>query len=266
MRLDRQADGAYLKGMTDQPTAAVLIIGDEILSGRTKDANLACIALKLGSIGIEVIEACIVSDDEAAIVEAVNTLRAAYTYVFTTGGIGPTHDDITADCIAKAFGVPIDVREDALAILEAHYQHKPGELNEPRMRMARIPDGAELIDNPVSKAPGFRLGNVHVMAGIPILVEVMMDGLLEKLSGGKVLLTHTISAFIAESHVAPGLRKIQEDHPDVRIGSYPFLRDGKSGASLVIRSTDDAALTSVCALVRDVVRATGETIQADIRS
>jgi len=250
--------------MTDQASAAVLIIGDEILSGRTKDANLSCIALKLAGIGIEVIEVRIVSDDEAAIVDAVNALRRTYTYVFTTGGIGPTHDDITADSIAKAFGVPIDVRADALAILEAHYA--TGELNEARKRMARIPDGAELIDNPVSKAPGFRLENVHVLAGIPLLVEVMMDGLLEKLSGGKLLHTHTISAYIAESHVATGLGQIQRDFPEVRIGSYPFLRGGKSGASLVMRSTNDAALASVCELVREVIRATGEEIQADVAS
>ncbi len=250
--------------MSDQPNAAVLIIGDEILSGRTKDANLAILANKLGSIGIEITEARVIPDVEDTIISTVNELRAAYTYLFTTGGIGPTHDDITADAIAKAFGVTIGVRVDARAILEAHYPKEM--LNDARLRMARIPDGAELIDNPVSRAPGFRLENVHVLPGIPLLVEVMVDGILEKLSGGAILHTHTISAFVAEGQMADGLRQIQGALPEVRIGSYPFLRAGKVGASLVCRSTDQAALEEALTRIRKLIAALGITLEADGRS
>jgi len=263
-KLDTASCRDYFNAMTDQPTAAVLIIGDEILSGRTKDANLSLLAGKLGSIGIEVAEARVVPDDESVVVDAVNALREKYTYVFTTGGIGPTHDDITADCIAKAFGVPIDFRDDARAILEEHYP--TGELNQSRLRMARIPDGAELILNPVSKAPGFRLGNVYVLPGIPMLVEVMVDGLLEKLTGGDVVHTHSLAAFVPESHIAPGLGAIQNDLPQVRIGSYPFLREGKAGANLVCRSTDVSALEEAAQRVRTLIAELGTKVEAEERS
>jgi len=253
----------YLSAMSTNPTAAVIVIGDEILSGRTKDANLSCLALKLGTIGIEIGEARFIPDDEDLIAATVNELRAKHTYVFTTGGIGPTHDDITADSVAKAFGAHIDIREDARAILEAHYPSNA--LNASRLRMARIPDGAELILNPVSKAPGFRLENVYVLPGIPMLVEVMVDGLLEKLQGGAVVLTHSIAAFIAESHIAPGLKAIQEDLPQVRIGSYPFLRDGKGGANLVCRSTDEAALEAAAARIRALVASLDARVEAEER-
>ncbi len=250
--------------MTTQPTAAILLIGDELLSGRTKDANLSCLALKLGSIGIEIKEARVVPDEEDEIAAAVNGLHVKCDYVFTTGGIGPTHDDITADSIAKAFGVSIGIREDARAILEAHYP--TGELNCSRLRMARIPEGAELILNPVSKAPGFRLENVYVLPGIPLLVEVMVDGLLERLQGGAVALTHSIAAFVPESHVAPGLEAIQNDLPQVRIGSYPFLRDGKAGANLVCRSTDEAALDAAAARIRALIASLGAKVEAEERT
>jgi len=253
----------YFNPMTEQPTAAVIVIGDEILSGRTKDANLACLATKLGSIGIEVREARFVPDVEDTIVATVNELRAQHDYVFTTGGIGPTHDDITADSIAKAFGVPIDVRDDARAILEAHYP--TGALNRSRLRMARIPDGADLILNPVSKAPGFRIKNVYVLPGIPMLVEVMVDGLLDSLQGGDVVLSHSIAAFIAESHIAPGLGEIQADLPQVRIGSYPFLRDGKAGANLVCRSTDETALDDAAARIRALIISLDVRVEAEER-
>jgi len=249
--------------MSTNPTAAVIVIGDEILSGRTKDANLSGLALKLGTIGIEIGEARFIPDDEDLIVATVNDLRAKHTYVFTTGGIGPTHDDITADSIATAFGVPIDIREDARAILEAHYPTNA--LNESRLRMARIPDGAELIPNPISKAPGFRLENVYVLPGIPMLVDVMVDGLLETLQGGAVVLTHSIASFAAESLIAPGLGQIQTDLPQVRIGSYPFLRDGKAGANLVCRSTDEAALDEAAARIRALLASLDVRVEAEER-
>jgi len=262
-KLDRWQTRDYFNPMTEQPTAAVIVIGDEILSGRTKDANLACLAIKLGSIGIEVGEARFIPDVEDTIAATVNELRAQHNYVFTTGGIGPTHDDITADSVAKAFGAPIDVRDDARAILEAHYP--TGALNQSRLRMARIPDGAELILNPVSKAPGFRIENVYVLPGIPILVEVMVDGLLESLQGGDIVLTHSIAAFVAESHIAPGLAAIQDDLPQVRIGSYPFLRGAKAGANLVCRSTDEAALNDAATRIRALITSLDARVEVEER-
>src|SRR6185503_17217015 len=193
------------------PTAGLLLIGDEILSGRTKDKNLGYIADFLTALGIDLMEARVVADIEDDIVAAVNALRSRYTYVFTTGGIGPTHDDITADAIAKAFGVKIDYDPRAVAILEAHYQ--PGQLNEARMRMARIPEGAELIENPVSKAPGFRLGGVFVMAGVPKIMQAMMDQLASRLSRGSAIITATVTAYIAEGDLAQPLKEIQDRYP-----------------------------------------------------
>lgn len=249
--------------MSERPRAALLIIGDEILSGRTRDANIQTIATKIGTVGIDLGEVRVVPDIEDEIVDAVNALRAKFKYVFTTGGIGPTHDDITADSVAKAFGAHIDVRDDAKAILSAYY--KPDEFNEARMRMARVPDGAELILNPISKAPGFRLENVHVLPGIPMLVEVMMDGLLEKLVGGPKLHSHTLSSFLPESKVAAKLGDIQARNPDMRIGSYPFLRDGKAGASLVFRSIDLPALEAALAEMREYIESMGAGLEADTR-
>jgi molybdenum cofactor synthesis domain-containing protein len=229
------------------PTAGLLLIGDEILSGRTKDKNLGYIADYLTALGIDLKEVRVVADDENDIIAAVNALRSRYTYVFTTGGIGPTHDDITADAIAKAFGVKIDYDPRAVAILEAHYQ--PGQLNEARMRMARIPEGAELIENPVSKAPGFRLGGVFVMAGVPKIMQAMMDQLASRLSRGSAIITATVTAYIAEGDLAQPLKEIQDRYPEVTIGSYPFEESGKFGANLVLRSRNDG---KIAAAERDV--------------
>ncbi len=237
-------------------TAAVLIIGDEILSGRTQDSNLAMIAKELGACGIQVGEVRVVPDIQARIVAALNALREAYDYVFTTGGIGPTHDDITADAIAAAFGVSIDVRADALAILGAHYE--PDEFTEARRRMARIPDGALLIDNPVSRAPGFQLGNVFVLAGVPMVAKAMMESVIPRLEGGPRLQSRTIGAYLAEGHIAGPLAAIQDQYPEARIGSYPFYRDKKFGVSLVVRATDPEILEHATGAVREAVRALGQ--------
>jgi molybdenum cofactor synthesis domain-containing protein len=234
------------------PTAGLLLIGDEILSGRTKDKNLGHIADYLTALGIDLKEARVVADDEDDIVAAVNALRSRYTYVFTTGGIGPTHDDITADAIAKAFGVKIDYDPRAVAILKAHYP--PGQLNEARMRMARIPEGAELIENPVSKAPGFRLGNVFVMAGVPKIMQAMMDQLGARLTGGSPMISATVTAYIAEGDLAKPLEVIQDRYPEVTIGSYPFEESGKFGASLVLRSRDEGKLAAARQEVEDMVQ------------
>lgn len=232
------------------PTAAMLTIGDEILSGRTRDANMPLLAQALGEKGITLREARVVPDVPEEIAAAVNALRARYDHVFTSGGIGPTHDDITADSIAAAFGVGIDVREDARAILATNYADPERELNPARLRMARIPDGAELIDNPVSKAPGFSLGNVHVMAGVPAVFEAMLAGLLPKLTGGDPLLSETVQVLRPEGAVAGDLARLAAAHPDVSIGSYPFNRGGVFGTNLVARSTDPAALAGAADALR----------------
>ena len=236
------------------PTAAMITIGDEILSGRTRDANLPHLAEALAERGIALREARVVSDVTDEIVAAVNALRARYTHVFTSGGIGPTHDDITADAIASAFGVPIDVREDARAILATNYANPEVELNEARLRMARIPDGATLIDNPVSKAPGFTLGNVHVMAGVPAVFQAMLAGLLPTLTGGRPLLSESVRIDRPEGEIAGPLRTVAEAHPAVAIGSYPFNRDGRFGANVVARSDDPDALAAAAAALRALAR------------
>ena len=232
------------------PTAAMITIGDEILSGRTRDANLPHLAEALAERGIALREARVVSDVTDEIVAAVNALRARYTHVFTSGGIGPTHDDITADAIASAFGVPIGVREDARAILATNYANPEVELNEARLRMARVPDGATLIDNPVSKAPGFTLGNVHVMAGVPAVFQAMLAGLLPTLTGGRPLLSESVRIDRPEGEIAGPLRTVAEAHPAVAIGSYPFNRDGRFGANVVARSDDPDALAAAAAALR----------------
>jgi molybdenum cofactor synthesis domain-containing protein len=229
---------------TTIPTAAVLLIGDEILSGRTKDANLGYIADYLTALGIDLKEARVVSDDEADIVAALNALRACYTYVFTTGGIGPTHDDITADCVAKAFGVGISHHPEAVEILRAHFASRSIEENESRMRMARIPDTAELIFNSVSKAPGFHIGNVFVMAGVPKIMQAMLDEVAPRLSGGAPMLSRTVPLNLGEGDVAKRLKEIQTAHDGVMIGSYPFERDGGFGTNIVVRSRDGQAMNA----------------------
>jgi molybdenum cofactor synthesis domain-containing protein len=232
------------------PTAAMISIGDEILSGRTRDSNMPHLAQALAAKGIDLRETRTVPDVEDEIVAAVNALRARYTHVFTSGGIGPTHDDITADSVAKAFGVPIGVREDARAILASNYANPERDLIEARLRLARIPDGAALIENPVSKAPGFTLGNVHVMAGVPAVFEAMVAGLLPGLVGGRPLLSETFRIMRPEGSIAGPLRTVAEAHPSVAIGSYPFNRDGVFGANVVARSEDPAALAAAAAALR----------------
>ena len=226
------------------PTAAMLVIGDEILSGRTRDSNMHHLAGRLTETGIDLREARVVPDDRAAIVGAVQALSAAYTHVFTSGGIGPTHDDITADCVAAAFGASIDVREDARAILAAHYDRQGLEFNEARLRMARIPEGATLIDNPVSAAPGFSMHNVHVMAGVPSIFEAMLASLLPRLTGGTPLLSETIRIDRAEGEIAGELSALALRYGTLSFGSYPFQRDGRYGANIVIRGTSADEIAS----------------------
>ena len=222
------------------PTAAILVIGDEILSGRTRDANMHYLAGQLTEHGIDLREARVVSDDPAAIVATVQALSAAYDNVFTSGGIGPTHDDITADCIAEAFGVSIDVRDDARAILADHYARSGVELNAARLRMARIPDSASLIDNPVSSAPGFTLGNVHVMAGVPSVFRAMVASILPSLTGGAPLVSSTLRVERGEGDIAGPLGNLAALFPKLSFGSYPFQKDGRYGANIVVRGTDTA--------------------------
>jgi molybdopterin-biosynthesis enzyme MoeA-like protein len=224
-------------------TAALIVIGDEILSGRTHDKNIAQVAGWLGVQGIRLREVRVIADDMAAIADAVNTLRAAHDYLFTTGGIGPTHDDITVDAIAAALGVGVTVHPDARAILEAHYQTRGG-LNEARLRMARVPEGASLIPNRFTGAPGIRIGNVFIMAGVPQITAGMLDALTGTLEGGAPLLSETVGCWIQESEVAELLRVTEQAHAGCQIGSYPFWRDGKGGANFVIRSTDAEGLAA----------------------
>lgn len=232
------------------PTAAMLVIGDEILSGRTRDANMHYLAGELTKIGIDLREVRVVSDDRAAIVSAVKALGAAYDHVVTSGGIGPTHDDITADCIAEAFGVPIDVRDDARAILQAHYDRQGTELNAARLRMARIPDGATLIENPVSAAPGFVLGNVHVMAGVPAVFQTMVASVLPTWVGGAPLLSQSLRIERGEGDIAGPLGELAARYPDLSIGSYPYQRDGVYGANIVIRGADGAQVDAAIGELR----------------
>jgi molybdenum cofactor synthesis domain-containing protein len=229
-------------------TAGLLIIGDEILSGRTKDKNIGYIAEYLGRIGIDLKEVRVVGDEEAAIVEALNALRTRYSYVFTTGGIGPTHDDITADCVAKAFGVGIDVDPRVVALLKERFSDV--ELNAARLRMARIPDGAELIPNKVSRAPGFRIGNVMVMAGVPTIMQAMLDEAAKTLKTGARLLSETIRADAREGDIGTPLSEIAKAHPDTMIGSYPFFDEARGpNTNIVVRSRDPATLASAKAAV-----------------
>jgi molybdenum cofactor synthesis domain-containing protein len=222
------------------PTAAILLIGDEILSGRTADVNLATIAKFLVPYGIDVCEARVVRDVVEEIVEALNALRARFTYVFTTGGIGPTHDDITADAVGRAFGVAVDYHPEALALLEPRYG--PGEFNEMRKRMARIPAGATLIRNSVSTAPGFHIGNVFVMAGVPMIMRAMLEDVGPRLERGVVVVTRTISAQVGEGRIAADLAQIQRDHTKVTIGSYPYSAEGAAGVQLVVRGRGGEAV------------------------
>jgi molybdenum cofactor synthesis domain-containing protein len=245
--------------MTDQPkTAAVLLIGDELLSGRTQDVNLQALARFLQPLGVAIAEARVVSDQPDAIIAAVNTLRGAYDYVFTTGGIGPTHDDKTADAVAAAFGVAINVRADARAILVEHYGDE-SKLNEARLRMARIPDGAVLIKNPVSKAPGFQLGNVFVMAGVPSIMRGMLEDVGPRLAGGAVMRSTTVRGKgLREGDLAAALAALEAESDGVSFGSYPWFSPTEGyGVHLVARSADLVALESAAEKLVELARSLG---------
>ena len=226
-------------------TAAVLIIGNEILSGRVMDANINYLAKGLGAIGIRMMEARVVRDDPQAIIEAVHALRTAHDYLFTTGGIGPTHDDITAECLAKAFGVPLVRDPRAVERLLNYYGAE--ELNDARLRMANIPAGSDLIDNSVSHAPGFKYQNVYVLAGVPRIMQAMFDGLKGGLAGGDVVHARTLVIALPESFLAEGLTAIQDSFPDIEIGSYPFVRFEKLQTAIVCRGTDMARIADAIA-------------------
>jgi molybdenum cofactor synthesis domain-containing protein len=246
-------------------TAALVVIGDEILSGRTQDKNVGQIAVWLGAQGIRLAEVRVVADKTAAIVEAVNALRARNDYLFTTGGIGPTHDDITVDAIAEALGVPVVHHPAAVAILESHYARRGEVLTEARKRMARVPQGAELIENRVSGAPGIRIGNVFIMAGVPHITAGMLDALTGELEGGAPLVSRTIGSWVAESEVADLLREAERAHAGVAIGSYPFFREGRVGANFVVRATDPAVVDACIEDVRARLRAAGiEVVEGGI--
>jgi len=231
-----------------QSTACVMIIGNEILSGKTQDANLQFLGVELAKLGIKLVEARVVRDDPDMIIAALNECRAKYTYVFTTGGIGPTHDDITAECVARAFGVPLTLDADAVECL----RRGRAELNEARLKMARVPAGATLVDNSVSHAPGFRIGNVFVYAGIPAIMRAMFTASIPALTRGAQILSASVDVYAREGDLAEPLERIALAHPEVEIGSYPFAREGRFGASLVVRGTDAAAVQQV---LEEVVRA-----------
>jgi molybdenum cofactor synthesis domain-containing protein len=249
--------------MTDEApqtavTACLVIVGNEILSGRTQDINLNYLAKGLNEVGVQLREARVIPDVRETIVATVNEVRAKYDYVFTTGGIGPTHDDITAECIAAAFGVPLILHPEAKRRLEAHYSTRGIEFNEARRRMAHVPEGATLIDNPVSVAPGFRIGNVHVMAGVPKIMQAMFDGIRHGLKGGAKVMSRSVTCALAEGTVAHDLGLIQADYPSVEIGSYPFWTAGGGfGTSLVMRSADPAALEHAGEAVIAMIRGFG---------
>ena len=242
-------------------TAALIVIGDEILSGRTHDKNIAQIASWLQVQGIRLAEVRVVPDIEDRIVEAVNALRARNDYLFTTGGIGPTHDDITVDAVAKALGVPVVIHPQARAMLERYYTGRGSPLTEARLRMARVPEGAELIPNRMSGAPGIRIGNLFIMAGVPHITAGMLEALTGTLEGGAPLLSRTLGCWTAESEVADILREAETAHEGVQIGSYPFFRDGRVGANFVVRSTDAELLDRCGAHLAHALEDAGFTVQ-----
>ncbi|WP_088331103.1 competence/damage-inducible protein A [Sphingomonas mucosissima] len=242
-------------------TAALVVIGDEILSGRTQDKNVAQIAQWLNVQGIRLVEVRVVADREEAIVEAVNTLRARNDYLFTTGGIGPTHDDITVDAIAAALGLGVVHHPQAVAVLERYYATRGG-ASEARLRMARVPEGAELIENRMSGAPGIRIGNVFIMAGVPHITAGMLDSLTGTLQGGRPVVSRQIGCWVAESEIADLLRDAERSHPGVAIGSYPFFREGRTGANFVIRSPDEAAVDACIADLTTALEEAGHKVFA----
>jgi molybdenum cofactor synthesis domain-containing protein len=243
--------------MSSQPTACVLIIGNEILSGKTQDANLQFLGLELAKLGIRLAEARVVRDEPAAIIRHLNEVRREFTYVFTTGGIGPTHDDITAECVARAFGVPLELNPDAVERL----QRSGRPLNEARLKMARVPRGAELVENPISNAPGFRIENVFVLAGIPSIARAMFAAAVPLLVQAPPILSASVDAYLREGDFAAALEAIQQRYATVEIGSYPFNRDGRLGATLVARGTDRALLTKAVAEIAAAIEALGGETQ-----
>lgn len=243
----------------DPITACLIIIGNEILSGRTQDANLAIVGKKCDALGIRLTEARVIADVEADIVETVNTCRRLFTYVFTTGGIGPTHDDITAAAIARAFNVEVVRNKEAVIAMDRYYE--PRRLTEARLKMADIPEGARLIDNPVSGAPGFQLENVFVLPGVPSIMDAMFDGLTDRLVGGDPVLTDNITTNLLESEIAAGLGVLQEKYPDVSMGSYPYFRKGKLGVNLVLRGTDAGRMNAAAdELATTIMRLKGKVL------
>ncbi|MDE2474131.1 MAG: competence/damage-inducible protein A [Alphaproteobacteria bacterium] len=250
-----------MREVSQAATAAVLVIGDEILSGRTQDVNLATIARFLNPLGIDLLEARVVPDIESEIVAAINALRGRYTYVFTTGGIGPTHDDITTDAIASAFGVAVEYDEIAMTILAARYA--PGEFNERRRRMARIPHGASLIRNAVSAAPGFQIENVFVMAGVPRIMEAMLDDIRPRLEPGVPVISRSLRTNLPEGRIAASLESVQKAHPELRIGSYPFFAapasGGGSGTVLVVRGRNKMDVDLAAEEIIGIAAALGDT-------
>jgi molybdenum cofactor synthesis domain-containing protein len=246
-----------LADRTRQWTGALVVIGDEILSGRTQDKNVAQLATWLNMHGIRLAEVRIVPDVHERIVDTVNALRAEHDYLFTTGGIGPTHDDITVDAIAAAFGVPVVVHPEARRILEDYYRGRPGGLTEARLRMARVPEGAELLRNPSSGAPGVRMGNVYILAGVPHIAGSMLEALTGTLEGGRPVVSVTVGARAPESDVADLLRETEAANPGVAIGSYPFFKDGRYGANFVIRSEDGELANATAETLSDRLREAG---------
>jgi len=243
--------------MTETVTACIIVIGNEILSGRTKDANIAFLGERLNDLGVRLMEARVVPDVPDTIIATVNECRERFDYVFTTGGIGPTHDDITSECVAQAFGLDFGRNPEAEAILVAHYRSE--DLTEARLRMANTPVGATLLENPVSKAPGFQVENVYVLPGVPSIMQAIFSLFEHTLVGGQPMLSETISVNVPEGQMAKPLGEIQDVHPDVEIGSYPFFRMGKLGASLVIRGTDAGLVSAAAAAVRQAVHDLGGT-------
>ncbi len=248
--------------MAGQPkivTAALLLIGNELLSGRTQDANLNYLAKQLTAMGIRLAEVRVISDEEDEIVNSVNELRTRYNYVFTTGGIGPTHDDITCESVAKAFGRRYMVNEEARRILENYYDGSGRDLNEARMRMAFTPEGAELVNNPISRAPGFRIENVIVMAGIPAVMRAMFESVAPSLEGGVKVISRAVSVLMGEGDIARPLSELQERYVGLEIGSYPFVRESKFGTTLVIRGTDESDLEAATEELISILRELGAT-------
>ncbi len=240
-------------------TACLIIIGNEILSGRTRDANLQFLGENLNALGIRLMEGRVIPDVEATIIANVNEARARFDYVFTTGGIGPTHDDITSACIAKAFGRKLIRHPDAEKLLLAHY--KPEDVTEARMKMADVPEDSILLDNPVSRAPGFQVGNVFVLPGVPRIMQAMFDLFKHRLTGGAEMLSKSIASYTPEGKIAARLTTLQDEHPALEIGSYPFSRDGRHGSTIVIRGTDAADIADAAEKLRTIMRDLGNEPQ-----